>query len=122
MTVSGHLERETFVLDALAGWFDASLFDWTVRLVHVSAVGQTLFVLLWWSLPWYRTVVGRALMVKSFTLMLYLDWAVAVYHFGPFDHQEAIGVALFGLIAFGIWSQVVAIAREMWRARRRAAD
>jgi hypothetical protein len=102
------------------GWFDADLFGWTVRLVHAAAVGQTAFVVLWAMLPFYRTWVGRALMVKSFSLMLYLDWAVAVYHHWlPLGHQQVIAVVLFAFIAVGIWSQMGAIVFEMRRGRTR---
>lgn len=106
------------VMQALVDWLDADLFHWTVRLVHASAIGQTLFVFEWFLLPWYRTVVGRALMVKSFTLMLYLDWTLVVYHWGPLTDQQTIAVVLFGLITVGIWSQVAAITHEMWRGHR----
>lgn len=108
------------MLASLVDWIQADQFTWTVRLVHLAAIGQTLFVLLWATLPWWRMWVGRALMVKSFALMLYLDWALVVYHWGPFEHQPTIAIWLFGLITVGIWSQVGAIFHEMWRGRRRS--
>jgi hypothetical protein len=98
--------------------FHASLFAWTLRLYTVAAVGQTLFVVLWFLLPWWRTWVGRALMAKSFSLAIILDWALVNYHFGPFLHQQAIGLALFGLVALSIWLQLGAISREVWRGRQ----
>jgi hypothetical protein len=106
------------VYQALADWLSADLFSWTVRLVHAAAIGQTLFVFQWAFLPWYRTVIGRALMVKSLSLMLYLDWTLVVYHWGPLTDQQTIAVVLFGLITFGIWSQLVALNHEIWRTRR----
>jgi hypothetical protein len=103
----------------LLGWFDVSLIDWTRRLVYAAAVGQTLFVVLWATLPFYRTWVGRALMIKSLSLMIYLDWAVAVINgWVPESHRQNIAVVLFGLITVGIWSQLVAILVEMMRGRR----
>lgn len=106
-------------MSAIFDWlFEASLFDWTLRLYTAAAVGQTLFVVVWAFLPWWQTTVGRALMVKSFALMLILDWSLATYHLGPFPHQQEIGVSLFGLVALGIWVQFGAIAREIWLGRR----
>lgn len=103
----------------LLGWFDASLYDWSLRLVYAAAVGQTLFVILWGTLPWYRTRVGRALMVKSVSLMVYLDWAVLVINgWVPIAHRENIAVVLFGLITVGIWTQLTALTFEIWRGRR----
>lgn len=106
------------LLETFGGWLDVSLLAWTLRLYTAAAIGQTLFVALWATLPWWRTVVGRALMVKSFALMVVLDWALVTYHLGPFAHQESISVVLFGLVVVGIWSQVAAIGHEMWLARR----
>lgn len=102
----------------LSGWFAADMFTWTIRLVHIAALGQTLFVILWATMPWYRHAVGRALMVKSFALMAYLDWAVLVLHFGPLPHHDTIALLLFGFITLGIWSQLLVIggirALELW--------
>lgn len=105
----------------LLGWFDASLLDWTLRLYTAAAIGQTLFVALWSVLPWWRTTIGRALMMKSASLMIILDWTLISYHLGPFRHQQGIGTALFALVAIGIWLQVWAIALEMRRGRRTPA-
>lgn len=89
-----------------------------MRLVHASALGQTLFVLMWALLPWWRSVVGRALMTKSLMLALYLNWTLVVYHWGPFTHQQLIAFWLFVGITVGIWSQGVAIGHEIWVGRR----
>lgn len=106
------------MLFIIADWlFDATLLEWALRLVVGSAIGQTLFVLLWSTLPWWRSIVGRALMVKSLALAIYLDWAVTSYYWGPFDNSETIAVCLFGLVFAGIWSQLGAISYEMLRAR-----
>lgn len=107
------------MLGVISEWlFDAGALGWSIRILNASAVGQTLFVVLWATLPWYRYRVGRALMVKSLGLMVYLDWTFIVYHFGPFAHQVVIGTWLFALVAFGIWSQVGAIVLEMRDAHR----
>lgn len=104
------------VIDWLSGWLHADLATWTWRLVHISALGQTAFVILWALLPWYRTWVGRALMSKSLALAIYLDFVVVVDHWGPFGGQQTLAVVLFGLITLGIWTQLGVIAFEVVRA------
>ena len=95
--------------------------DALTALLHVAAICQTLFVILWATLPWWREWIGRALMVKSLSLMVYLDWALA-YHYWP--HMPAvrvIGAVLFGFITLGIVSQLAALIYEMWRGSRHPA-
>lgn len=104
---------------AVYDWlFHASQFAWTLRLYTAAAVGQTLFVVLWATLPWWRTIIGRALMIKSASLMVILIWSLVNYHLGPFVHQQGIGLGLFGLVALGIWLQLWAIGREVVAGRR----
>jgi hypothetical protein len=99
-------------------WLTADSLTWAIRLLHISAVGQTLFVLIWATLPWWRTFIGRALMVKSVALMLYLDWSVLVYHYGPFNNQNTIGLLLFAFITVGILTQLSVLSREVHKARK----
>lgn len=91
-------------------------------MLYAAAVGQTLFVGLWFSLPWYTHWVGRALMVKSVALATYLDFAVVLYHVSPFAALPTLSAILFGFITVGIWSQLVVIAYERWRTRRRQSS
>lgn len=110
----------------LLDWLNVDLHIWTWREIHVAAVGQVLFVALWFTRPWYRTWIGRALMIKSFSLGLYLVWAVWVIHTspqiarpsGPPTSREYIAFALFGLITVGIWTQLGALSYEMWHHRK----
>lgn len=107
------------MLAPIIDWtFHASLLDWSVRLLHISAVGQTLFVLIWMTLPWFKSWVGRALMVKSLALMALLDEALLFYYLPPVPHEALLGVLIFALVCLGIWSQVAAIGFEMWRGLR----
>lgn len=89
----------------------------TTVLLYVSAAAQTLFVLLWGTRPWWREWIGRALMLKAFSLAVYLDWAVAVRYWPRMPHLELIGVCLFGFITVGIVTQLAALGHEMWRWR-----
>lgn len=85
------------------------LETWYAIVVVVSAVGQTLFVLLYATFPWYQTFLGRALFIKALTLMLMLD---VVFSRVVWDvpRSDTFVVVLFGLTAFGIWAQFIAFA------------
>lgn len=107
------------MLDTLVAWFtEATQLEWSIRLLHVCAIGQTLFVLLWGTLRWWRRWVGRALMVKSLALALFLDTALVNYYLPPYSHEQLIGTLEFALVAVGIMSQLAVIAFEIVRARR----
>lgn len=97
---------------------DAQYLTWIVYILHAMAIGQTLFVASWFCLPWWRTWIGRALMVKSFGWMVYLDWSIIVYHLGYFQHRYVIGFWLLLFVMVGIWSQTLALWYEMLRGRQ----
>lgn len=85
-------------------------------LVHVSAVAQTVFVVLWLTLPWWREWVGRALMVKSVALALFLDFSLINHYAGEYAWRPYLTAGLFALVTAGIVSQVIALPYEMWSA------
>jgi hypothetical protein len=84
-------------------------------LLWASAVGQTLFVVLWMTMPWWRHWVGRALMVKSIALGIYLDFALVHNYIDPYPALPLLGVILFGFITIGIWTQLATLAHEAKR-------
>lgn len=84
-----------------------SIFDWYTTIAVVASVGQTLFVLLYMTFPWYRTFLGRALFIKALTLTLLLDVALAGTLW-DWPHEEIWIVSLYGFTAFGIWAQLTA--------------
>ena len=88
-------------------------------LLHISAIGQTAFVILWATRPWYREWIGRALMVKSFSLMLFLDRALVLSYLEPRPSRAPLWTTiLFGFVTLGIVTQLAALVYEMWRGRR----
>lgn len=94
------------------------LVDVTVWLLWAAAAGQTAFIVTWATLPWHTHWVGRALMVKSVSLAVYLDFALIVHYLRPFPSLVLLGVILFGFITVGIWTQLAAILYEIRRRRR----
>lgn len=90
----------------------------TLWLLHIAAAGQTLFMLMWMTLPWWRAWVGRALMVKSVAMGLFLVSAVVHHHVDTYAWEPVVVLLLFAGVTLGIWSQVLAIGLEIRAARR----
>lgn len=86
-----------------------SLETWYAIIVVGSTVGQTLFVLLYLTFPWYQTFLGKALFIKGVTLMVMLDIVLARAIWGV-PRSESVVVIAFGLTGLGIWAQFVAFA------------
>jgi hypothetical protein len=83
---------------------------WKTAVIVVAALGQTLFVVLYATFPWYRSFLGRALFFKAFTLGLLVDMAVVSM---IFDWPgEAGTVLIYSLVALGIWVQLAAFVRQ----------
>lgn len=82
---------------------------WKGITVVSAAVGQTLFVLLYMTFPWYRTFLGRALFIKAVTFATMIDVAVAGMIW-DWDHERAMLITMYGLTAFGIWAQLTAFS------------
>ena len=86
------------------------MFDlewWKVITIVSAGVGQSLFVMLYLTFPWYRTFLGRALFIKAFLFALMIDVAVAGLVW-DWEHEEATLVTMYGATAFGIWAQFTA--------------
>lgn len=87
-----------------------SLEFWRTVNIVVAAVGQTAFVVLYVTFPWWRTFLGKALFFKASAFALLVDVAV-VGRIWDWPHEEATFVALYGLLGVGIWAQFVAFLR-----------
>lgn len=80
---------------------------WYTTIAIVASVGQTLFVLLYMTFPWFETFLGKALFIKALTLALLLDVALAGTLW-DWPHEEIWIVGLYGLTSVGIWAQFAA--------------
>lgn len=100
-------------MGGLGQWLaDLRFVEWVVIL---GAIGQTLFVAVWATLPWWQEWIGRALMIKSIALLLLFDNALLIL-IRPQLHSIWVDRVVYTLILIGIWSQVAALINE-----RRAA-
>ena len=88
-------------------------------LMWPAAFGQTVFVILWATRPWYRTLIGRALMTKGLALTLVLWFWIVGFYFPDHPHRDELRDGLLAAMAVGIWAQVVAFVVEFYAARAR---
>lgn len=93
-------------------WVDAGL-----TALWVAALGQTGFVLLYATRPWWRHFVGRALFFKSATLAAVL-WLTIVNHYLVYRYQLQVSVMLTWAVAVAICYQFTALVAQI-RADRR---
>lgn len=86
------------------------LDTWRTINLGIAALGQTAFVLLYLTFPWYKTFLGRALFFKAVTLGVLVDfvWIARYYKFGYFD---ILFVWMYGVLAVAIWFQFLAFLR-----------
>ncbi len=80
---------------------------WRTVALAFAAVGQTLFVLLYLTFPWYATFMGKALFAKAFALLLITDLAALARVF-DFLSNDALFVFLYGVLATTVWGQFIA--------------
>lgn len=90
-------------------------------LIHVTALGQIIFIVLWATMPWRRSWIGRALMTKSLGLAAVLTVQIWFIHqpLGSMELRVKIAIALFILLCVGVWFQVFALAHEMYRKKKK---
>lgn len=88
-----------------------SLDLWRTVTIGTAAVGQTLFVAFYVTLPWWRTFLGRALFTFATLFALLVDVAVCG-RVWDWPGEDACIVALYGLVALGVWGQLIAFIRN----------
>lgn len=74
------------------------------------ALGQTLFVLLYLTFPWWATFLGRALFGKAIALAVLIDLGI-LYRIHPFPYADGIFTVLYIVLAIGVWWQLFAFFR-----------
>lgn len=81
--------------------------DWnayrTVALC-AAALGQTMFVLLYATFPWYKTFLGRSLFGKAVALLVIMDFA-ALSRLFDFGANDVVFTLMYGSLAIGVWWQ-----------------
>jgi len=76
----------------------------------VMAVGQTAFVALYLTWPWWSNFLGRSLFIKAVSLAALLD-TYMVYRIFDLPHADWVFTVLYCLLAIGIWAQFFAFLK-----------
>lgn len=79
-------------------------------LIASMVVPATLFPVVYATRPWYRTMIGRALMTMSVGMALLVDISLLYRFFGDdYPGRDAVRLIVFGIIAAGLWYQFLAL-------------
>lgn len=84
---------------------------WRMFSVLFVALGQTLFVAFYSTLPWWRTFLGRMLFIKALSFFLFVNSAVLVTFFEMKGEDELL-VGLYVLVGVGTWGQLIAFIKQ----------
>jgi hypothetical protein len=76
--------------------------------ILVAAVFQSVFVVVYLSRPWWRHFVGRALALKSTSLLVVL-WLTIVNTFFRYPGQKQLSTVALWLVACAIVYQLIAL-------------
>lgn len=93
-----------------------SIDYWRTVALSAAALGQTLFVVLYLTFPWYRSFLGRALFFKAAVFCLLLDMIVAA-RLMHWTNADKVFVVLYGVLAAGVWAQFFAFLRIKTRGK-----
>lgn len=113
------------VLMGAAGFVLARVLDPTVDqaarwLIYATSPAVTVFVVLYaTTVPWWKTSIGRALLVSSAALMMLIDLSVAFQLFGAdYLGRDAVRLTVLSLVFLGAWLKLYALLSEKWIGRR----
>lgn len=114
---------------AVAAFVLCHTFDPTVDtvarwMVYATAVPATLFIVLYaFTVPWWSTMIGRALLVSSTALALLIDLS-ALYHVLGADYlgRDLVRLAVLALVFLGASLKLTALLGEKWAARKARRD
>ena len=90
--------------------------SWRHLAIITAAIPQTMFVITWGLLPWWKDFVGRALFFKSASFAILLD-AAAAYIFLEGKYEDATIVGLYWLVALSCWWQFGALLKQLRLAK-----
>ena len=80
------------------------LDTWRTVAITIAAVGQTAFVVLYLTFPWWKRFLGRVLFGKAVSLLIIVD-TIALSRYFDFGTSDALFAALYSILALGIWAQ-----------------
>jgi hypothetical protein len=105
----------------LGAWLLSPWAD-VVALILVAGIAPpaTLFAIIYgFTVPWWQTLIGRAMLVSSAGLALLVDISLLYQWLGDdYAQRDTVRLAVFGLVFLGAWFKFLALMLEKWRAHR----
>lgn len=85
-----------------------------VILVALAAPPATLFPFVYATRPWYRSLLGRALMTKAIGIALLIDISLLYNWLGDdYALRDVVRLTVYSLITCGVWFQFIALVRTI---------
>jgi len=94
-----------------------SIDFWRTTGLLTAATGQTAFVILYATFPWWKKFLGRALFFKAVALGTLADVAILGRIF-DWKYEDQTFVILYWLLALGVWAQFLAFLRVRLQHRQ----
>lgn len=89
-------------------------------LIMCAAIPATAFPAFYAFRPWWRSLVGWALMFQSVGMMLLVDISLAYQVFGnEYPGRDVVRLGVYVLLVTGLWVLFVALLRDIHRDRSR---
>lgn len=82
-----------------------------------ALVATTFFVFVYATRPWYRSAVGRSVMIFSLSLML-LTWVGLFLRFTEFSWEQWILVFFYGLVGTAALYQDIVLVHSRRKQKR----
>lgn len=94
-----------------------SIEFWRTCGILFTALGQTLFVILYLTFPWWEEYLGRALFFKATAFALLVDVAVAG-RVWDWEGEDVTFVILYWIVGIGVWFQMTAFAKVKFNSHQ----
>lgn len=108
------------VLFVLCQTLDPTADEVVEFLIYATAPPATLFALIYGlTTPWWRSMIGRALLTSSTALALLVDLSLLFQWLGPeYLGRAYVRVTVFGLVCLGAWLKFTALVGMKVQARK----
>lgn len=90
---------------------------WRTVAIITAGVGQTSFILLYLTFPWYKSFLGRSLFGKSLALTVIMDFA-ALSRIFDFGGSDMVFTIMYSGLALGVWWQFSSFVRVALDGRK----
>lgn len=92
--------------------------DVSLILIVAGAIPANLFPIFYgFRAPWWRSLLGRALITKATGLALLVDFSLLFSIFGDYTYRDEARVVVYTIIVAGLWLQFIALLRTQRRKR-----